>query len=204
MTSFRRYAIGICFFLLAVFMAADNPVAPSATASDPSRSCEAKINSIRQGQASGTVQFSENEINAYLSANLNRFGTSSPREMTVKFKKDLALITAVVNLEDAKIKFESLLEKAFAWILAGTHRLQMEIKLTAKDGRGIYDFESFHVDGLPVPVFVIRTVASQLASRQKTVILPAEPFQLPFNLKSCQLSWQHALCETGDGNPSKR
>ena len=101
---------------------------------------------------------------------------------------------ATVDLGQADIRMNSLLAKAFLCVLSGTHRLETEVSFTCKNRQGTYDFQSLKIDGIPLPLPVVRMVAAQIGRRQRTVILPAEPFTLPFRIERCQIVPQTVTC----------
>ncbi len=150
-------------------------------------SCRQKLDQIKTGARSGTFSVSEKEVNAYLEVNRRRIFKSSAQTVRVRLLQDSLRVNATVDLGQADIRMSSLLAKAFLWILSGTHRLETEVSFTCKNRQGTYDFQSLKIDGIPLPLPVVRMVAAQIGRRQRTVILPAEPFALPFRIERCQI-----------------
>ncbi len=176
------------------------PVASAAEkAADPrlaalADSCGEKVARLKSGEARQPVTVTEEELNAYLEVHRERLFESAVKSVQVNLKEDTFLIRGVVNLGEAKIKLESLIQKAFLWILSGDHRFESEVRFESASGQGKYTVRSIAIDGIPLPGFMIEYLATQAGSRQKPPMLPGKPFPMPYGLEKAKVNARKATC----------
>ena len=157
-------------------------------------SCGEKVARLKAGQAKRPVTVTEEELNAYLEAHRDRLFESAVKSVQVNLKEDTFLIRGVVNLGEAKIKLESLIQKAFLWILSGDHRFESEVRFESASGQGKYTVRSIAIDGIPLPGFMIEYLATQAGNRQKPPMLPGKPFPMPYGLERAKVEARKATC----------
>lgn len=157
-------------------------------------SCGEKVVRLKSGQARQPVTVTEEELNAYLEVHRERLFESAVKSVQVNLKKDTFLIRGVVNLGEARIKLESLIQKAFLWILSGDHRFESEVRFESAKGQGKYQVRSLAIDGVPLPGFMIEYLATQAGNRQTPPMLPGKPFPMPYGLERALVEARKATC----------
>jgi len=157
-------------------------------------SCGEKVVRLKSGQARQPVSVTEAELNAYLEVHRVRLFESAVKSVQVDLKEDTFLIRGVVNLGEARIKLESLIQKAFLWILSGDHRFESEVRFESAEGQGKYQVRSLAIDGIPLPGFMIEYLATQAGNRQKPPMLPGKPFPMPYGLERAKVENRKATC----------
>ena len=157
-------------------------------------SCGEKVVRLKSGQARQPVTVTEEELNAYLEVHRTRLFESAVKTVQVNLAEDTFLIRGMVNLGEARIKLESLIQKAFLWILSGDHRFDAEVRFESAAGQGKYQVRSLAIDGIPLPGFMIEYLATQAGNRQKPPMLPGKPFPMPYGLERAKVEAHKATC----------
>ena len=156
--------------------------------------CYGKLDALRFGQQQGPAVFTQQEINAYLALNKDRLFKSAAQEVKVTLAKDRFFVNASGDLAKANLKMDSLLHKAFMWILKGNHRIEAELQFTSRDRRGTYQIKMLRIDGIRVPETLANALARQVGQRQRPPLLPGEAFHLPAQIEHCLVTRHAVTC----------
>ena len=73
-------------------------------------------------------------------------------------------------------------------LIAGTHSLYLKGKLNALQGRGRFELEEVHVDGIPVPNILIETLIAKYVKPRYPEVDLNEPFVMPWNIDSLKIT----------------
>jgi len=189
----------VSFLALAVLCPGLPPAAPGRPAT-PSRqklaeACYAKLNALRQGLQTEPAVFTQQEINAYLALNKDRLFQSAAREVKVTLAKDRFMVNASGDLAKANLKLDSLIYKAFLWILKGNHRVEAELFFQSDRRQGKYQVKWLRIDGIRVPDTLAQALARQVGQRQHPPLLPGEPFPLPAQIERCDVKPNLVVCQ---------
>ena len=72
-------------------------------------------------------------------------------------------------------------------LIGGTHNLSVKGKLVGHDGRGKFDLQEVHVDGIPVPAILIQTLINKYVKPKYPEVDLKEPFDLPYGIEEIKL-----------------
>jgi hypothetical protein len=71
--------------------------------------------------------------------------------------------------------------------IGGTHNLLLKGKLVAQQGRGKFDLEEVHVDGIPVPNILIQALLDKYVKPKYPDVDLKEPFDMPWGIEELKL-----------------
>ena len=71
--------------------------------------------------------------------------------------------------------------------IGGTHNLLLKGKLVARQGRGKFDLEEVHVDGIPVPNILIQALVDRYVKPKYPDVDFKEPFDMPWGIEELEL-----------------
>jgi hypothetical protein len=71
--------------------------------------------------------------------------------------------------------------------IGGTHNLFLKGKLVARQGRGKFDLEEIHVDGIPVPTILIQALIDRYVKPKYPDVDLREPFDMPWGIEELKL-----------------
>jgi hypothetical protein len=132
----------------------------------------------------------EEDLNAYISRELDRQPLRGIRELTVKLNEGTFTTDATVDFEDVELSgyleyIENLIE--------GPQRLTLEGVLEISEGVGTYRTEGAWLNGIPLPASIVDTLLSTLGRRQTPPFDPTEPFEAPFGISRLEIKSGSAI-----------
>ncbi|MBN2432598.1 MAG: hypothetical protein JXQ27_14070 [Acidobacteria bacterium] len=161
------------------------------------RECQQKLFELQERQARQPVVISNDELNAYLVENQDDIFNSAARDVRVRLQENRMTFRAIANLKKANLKLDSFLANAFMWIFSGDHQVEATILFQSDNYRGRYEVESLRIRGIPIPGLLVESLAGQVGHRQRPPMVPGEPFELPYNLKRCDIVSGALVCYPG-------
>ena len=152
-------------------------------------SLQAKIDAIKKADQTpdrapraSRVELSEAELEAYV---LYELGDKIPGQLD---SIDVQLGHDTVA-SDTQMTFpaNSTGNPVVDTFISGTHNLFLKGKLVGAEGRGKFDLEEVHVDGIPVPKILIQTLFDKYVKPKYPDADLKEPFDLPWGIEDLKL-----------------
>lgn len=182
MASLRSLASGLSILVFVMAAgAAQRAEAPSPAAADRFAAKVLTIESAGSGSGTGrTERASEVELESYVLYGLRD-------QITVRLDTvDLTLLPGEVQAAVDMVVTTDLSQAhpVVGPLFEGTHKVAFEGSFEGRGGRGRFALEGVKVDGLPVPVFLVKAL---LGSLDEPVDLDA-PFDLPIGIEAVTLA----------------
>lgn len=182
MTSPRSLVCGLSILMFVVVAgAAQRTETPSPAASNRFAAKVLAIEAAQYGSGTGRMErASEVELESYVLYGLRD-------EITVRLDTvDLTLVPGAVRGVVDMVVTSDLTgtHSVVGPLFEGSHRVAFEGSFEGRSGRGRFVLEGVKVDGLPVPVFLVKAL---LGSLDEPVDLDA-PFDLPIGIEEVTLS----------------
>ena len=141
-----------------------------------------KLERLKTGTAGSGVTFGQHEITAFLNRDADRLFGGAARDIRVTVHEGGLRFQAIANLEQAGLADNSTLGRAFRWVFAGDHPVDILLRLHGAGGQGTVTVESVQIKGITMPSFLVESLGEQLGRRQNPPFRFGHPQPLPWNV----------------------
>ncbi len=130
-----------------------------------------------------STRITEEEINAYLSRNLNSKYQACLKNLRLTFKQDFMEGLASVDFDCIQEKSQET-SPAYIWrLFTGTHVINGRGKVVSGEGQGNVQMEQAWFDGSRLPNFLVEEAVELLCKAQNLSFNPLQPSPLPYAIK---------------------
>lgn len=143
----------------------------------------AKLERLKTGTAGSGVTFGQHEITAFLNRDAERLFRGAARDIRVTVHEGGLRFQATANLERAGLVDNSTLGRAFRWVFAGDHPVDILLRLHGAEGQATITVESLQIKGVTMPSFLVESLGEQLGRRQDPPFRFGQPQPLPWNVE---------------------
>ena len=130
-----------------------------------------------------STRITEEEVNSYLSLDLDSKYQSCLRTLRFTFQQDVLESLASVDFDCVKEVSPKSLPKYISLIFSGIHVITGRGKIISDDGEGRVELEQILFDGKRVPNFLIEEAVEAVCEAQDLSYNPLQPSRLPYSIK---------------------
>ena len=161
------------------------------------------LEELRDNDEQGTVpsriyELTEEELNAYLSAQLRQQDQKAVESMFLSLREGTFLTVIEVDVDELQLRGNDVTTGYLRLLLRGTQTLEIEGKLQAEDGLASYLVQEARLSGISLPASWVNSLLSSLGKRNKPPFDPTEPFDMPYGIRSVIFHPGKVIMETGD------
>ena len=161
------------------------------------------LEELRDNDEQGTVpsriyELTEEELNAYLSAQLRQQDQKAVESMFLSLREGTFLTVIEVDVNELQLRGDDVTTGYLRLLLRGTQTLEIEGKLQAEDGLASYLVQEARLSGISLPASWVNSLLSSLGKRNKPPFDPTEPFDMPYGIRSVIFHPGKVIMETGD------
>ena len=173
-------------------------------ASDPGVAKVTRIlEELRDNDEQGTVpnrtyEVTEEELNAYLSAQLDQQDQKAVESIALLLKEGTFLTRVEVNVDELQFKADDLTTGYLRLLLKGIQTLEIEGKLEAENGLATYRAQDARLSGISIPARLVNNLLSSLGKKNDPPFDPTQPFAMPYGIQSFNFQPGKVIMETGD------
>ncbi len=173
-------------------------------ASDPGVAKVARIlEELRENDEQGTVanktyQVTEEELNAFLSAQLHQQHQKAVESIALLLKKGTFLTRAEVNVDELQFPVDDVTTAYLRLLLKGIQTLEIEGKLEAENGLATYRVQEARLSGITLPALLVNNLLSSLGKKNDPPFDPTQPFEMPYGIQSFTFQPGKVMMVTGD------
>ncbi len=201
----RRAAFLVLFLMVGWLFLAVESSPQGVQASDPGVAKVTRLlEELRDNDEQGTVpnrtyELSEEELNAYLSAQLYRQDQKAVESIVLLLKEGTFLTRVEVNVDELQFQGDDVTTGYLRLLLKGIQTLEIEGKLEAENGLATYRVQEARLSGIPVPARLVNNLLSSLGKKNDPPFDPTQPFKMPYGIQSFTFQPGKVMMETGDG-----
>ena len=162
---------------------------------------ELKNNDQQSTVPNKSYEVTENELNAYLMAQLYQQDQKAVESIDLLLKEGTFLTRVEVNTDELHIKGDDATIGYLKLLLRGTQTLEVEGKLQAADGLASYLVQEARLSGITLPAPWVNSLLSSLGKRNNPPFDPTEPFEMPYGIQSVTFQPGKVMMATGNGTP---
>jgi hypothetical protein len=162
---------------------------------------ELKNNDQQSTVPDRSYEVTEQELNAYLSAQLYQQDQKAVESIALMIKEGTFLTRVEVNADELQLKGDDVTMGYLMLLLRGTQTLEVEGKLQAQDGVASYLVQEARLSGISLPAPWVNSLLSSLGKRNNPPFDPTEPFPMPYGIQSVTFQPGKMMMETGNGTP---
>ncbi len=151
--------------------------------------CRQKMEKIKdfaereESDAELSTRITEEEINAYLSRNLNTKYQACLKSLRLTFKKDFLEGLASVDFDCIQETSQET-SPTFVWrLFSGTHVINGRGKVVSGESRGMVQIEQIWFDDSRLPNFLVEEAVELLCKAQNSSFNPMQSSPLPYAIK---------------------
>ncbi len=202
MTS-RRATVLVLFLMVGWLFLAVESSPQGVQASDPGVAKVTRLlEELRDNDEQGTVpnrtyELTEEELNAYLSAQLYQQDQKAVESITLLLKEGTFLTRIEVDVDELPFQGDDLATGYLRLLLKGIQILEIEGKLEAENGLATYRVQEARLSGIPIPARLVNNLLSSLGKKNDPPFDPTQPFELPYGIQSFTFQPGKVMMETG-------
>ena len=172
-------------------------------ASDPGFAKVTRIlEELRENDEQGTVpnktyQVTEEELNAYLSAQLHQQHQKAVESIVLLLKEGTFLTRVEVNVDELQFPVDDVMTGYLRLLLKGIQTLEIEGTLEAEKGLATYRVQEARLSGIPIPARLVNYLMSSLGKKNNPPFDPTQPFEMPYGIQSFTFQPGNVIMETG-------
>ncbi len=172
-------------------------------ASDPGVAKVTRIlEELRENDEQGTVpnktyQVTEEELNAYLSAQLHQQHQKAVESIVLLLKEGTFLTRVEVNVDELQFPVDDVMTGYLRLLLKGIQTLEIEGTLEAEKGLATYRVQEARLSGIPIPARLVNYLMSSLGKKNNPPFDPTQPFEMPYGIQSFTFQPGNVIMETG-------
>ncbi|MCH8319854.1 MAG: hypothetical protein IH790_02710 [Acidobacteria bacterium] len=172
-------------------------------ASDPGVAKVTRIlEELRENDEQGTVpnktyQVTEEELNAYLSAQLHQQHQKAVESIVLLLKEGTFLTRVEVNVDEIEFPVDDVTTGYLRLLLKGIQTLEIEGTLEAENGMATYRVQEARLSGIPIPARLVNNLLSSLGKKNDPPFDPTQPFEMPYGIQSFTFQPGNVIMETG-------
>ena len=173
-------------------------------ASDPGVAKVTRIlEELRENDEQGTVanktyQVTEEELNAYLSAQLHQQHQKAVESIALLLKEGTFLTRVEVNVDELQFPVDDVMTGILRLLLKGIQTLEIEGTLEAENGMATYRVQEARLSGIPIPARLVNSLLSSLGKKNDPPFDPSQPFEMPHGIQSFTFQPGTVIMRTGD------
>ncbi len=161
------------------------------------------LEELRKNDEQGTVanrtyQLTEEELNAYLSAQLYRQDQKAVESIALFLKEGTFLTRVEVNVDELPFPVDDVTTGYLRLLLKGIQILEIEGKLEAENGLATYRVQEARLSGIPIPARLVNNLLSSLGKKNDPPFDPTQPFEMPYGIQSFTFLPGKVMMVTGD------
>ncbi len=200
----RRAAFLVLFLMVGWLFLAVESSPQGVQASDPGVAKVTRLlEELRDNDEQGTVpnrtyELTEEELNAYLSAQLYRQDRKAVESIVLLLKEGTFLTRVEVNVDELRLPVDDVTTAFLRLLLKGIQTLEIEGKLEAENGLATYRVQEARLSGIPVPARWVNNLLSSLGKKNDPPFDPTQPFEMPYGIQSFTFQPGKVMMETGE------
>lgn len=137
-----------------------------------------------RGAPPSTYEFSEGEINSFLTARVRDSRKPGLESVRISLKDENLVEThLVVDMDELGLETDSVSLWLVSGLLQGRQEVALEGRLEASQGQATYEITSASMNGVSIPVTVANLVLRSLGSRLDPPLDPGTPSPLPYGIE---------------------
>jgi len=161
------------------------------------------LEELRENDEQGTVpnrtyQVTEEELNAYLSAQLYQQHQKAVESIALFLKEGTFLTRVEVNVDELQFHGDDVTTGYLRLLLKGIQILEIEGKLESENGLATYRVQEARLSGIPIPARLVDNLLSSLGKKNDPPFDPTQPFEMPYGIQSFTFQLGKVMMETGD------
>jgi hypothetical protein len=166
---------------------------PPSISKTAAKTCAVKVRKLEEfsrrpsSGKSQTTQFSEEEINSYLTLDLSSKFSPSLKSLVVRLKEGGLQGNALIDFDRLEMKSTEIATRLFAFMLSGVHELMVRGKLPVKNGKGNFQLEEAQFDGIRLPVALVEEIITIIGRKQKPPFDPTSPSEMIYRIQRVDL-----------------
>ncbi len=162
------------------------------------------LEELRENDEQGTVpnktyQVTEEELNAYLSAQLHQQHQKAVESIVLLLKEGTFLTRVEVNVDELQFPVDDVMTGYLRLLLKGIQTLEIEGTLEAEKGLATYRVQEARLSGIPIPAQLVNYLLSSLGKKNNPPFDPTQPFEMPYGIQSFTFQPGNVIMETGEG-----
>lgn len=162
---------------------------------------ELKNNDQQGAVPDRSYEVTQQELNAYLSAQLYQQDQKAVESIALLIKDGTFLTRVEVNADELHVQGDDTTMGYLRILLRGTQTLEVEGKLQAQDGVASYLVQEARLSGISLPAPWVNSLLSSLGKRNDPPFDPTKPFPMPYGVRSVTFQPGKMMMETGGGTP---
>ena len=160
------------------------------------------LEELRENDEQGTVpdrtyEVTEEELNAYLSAQLYQRRQKAVESIALFLKEGTFLTRVEVNVDELHLQGDDVTIGYLMLLLKGIQTLEIEGKLEAENGLATYRVQEARLSGIPIPARLVNKLLSSLGKKNDPPFDPTQPFEMPYGIQSFTFHAGNVMMETG-------
>lgn len=160
------------------------------------------LEELRENDEQGTVpnktyQVTEEELNAYLSAQLHQQHQKAVESIVLLLKEGTFLTRVEVNVDELQFPVDDVMTGYLRLLLKGIQTLEIEGTLEAEKGLATYRVQEARLSGIPIPAQLVNYLLSSLGKKNNPPFDPTQPFEMPYGIQSFTFQPGNVIMETG-------
>ncbi len=164
------------------------------------------LEELRENDEQGTVpnrtyQVTEEELNAYLSAQLHQQHQKAVESIALLLKEGTFLTRVEVNVDELQFPVDDVMTGYLKLLLKGIQTLEIEGTLEAENGMATYRVQEARLSGIPIPARLVNNLLSSLGKKNDPPFDPSQPFEMPYGIQSFTFQPGTVIMRTGDKRP---
>ena len=159
---------------------------------------ELRENDEQDTVSNRTYQVSEEELNAYLSAQLLQQHQKAVESIAMLLKEGTFLTRVEVNVDELQFPEDDVTTGYLRLLLKGIQTLEIEGKLEAENGLATYRVQEARLSGITLPALLVNNLLSSLGKKNDPPFDPTQPFEMPYGIQSFTFQPGKVIMVTGD------
>ncbi len=159
---------------------------------------ELRENDERDTVPNRTYQVTEEELNAYLSVQLDQQHQKAVESIALLLKEGTFLTRVEVNVDELQFPVDDVTTAYLRLLLKGIQTLEIEGKLEAENGLATYRVQEARLSGIPIPARLVNNLLSSLGKKNDPPFDPTQPFEMPYGIQSFTFQPGKVMMETGE------
>jgi len=161
------------------------------------------LEELRENDEQGTVpnktyQVTEEELNAYLSAQLHQQHQKAVESIVLLLKEGTFLTRVEVNVDELQFPVDDVMTGYLRLLLKGIQTLEIEGTLETEKGLATYRVQEARLSGIPIPAQLVNYLLSSLGKKNNPPFDPTQPFEMPYGIQSFTFQPGNVIMETGE------
>ena len=129
-----------------------------------------------------TTKFSEEEVNSYLSEELDSEASPSLKRLAIVFKKNWLKAVATIDFDNLRMTSPNLVAKIAGLLFSGIHTLTAEGRIVSGNGNAHFELEQALFDNHTLPRPLVEEIITAVGQKQNPPFDPLQPSKLLYNI----------------------